>query len=936
MKRELAELKIEAMLHDPPGKAPTLWYCRHEDFSAQLVRTILARPPRHDDLVRRADRYASACDRAVLPKTPREYRTDFLRDPQIVHPLSGSRYHLGSLREEDPERIEVIQREAVERLVREAGGPGADPERLYWTLWRGLEAALVEDSPVGKLWRYLPADTRVPDHSIWDHMRLAAAFVGALPEPALLVFSVGPVQALIQEARRTADLWSGSFLLSWLAWRAMRELVEEQGPDVVLFPDLHGQPLADRWLQKERGWRIGEGAELSDGSSSRRDRGRVASLPNRFLALIPRGEGERLARGCEAAVKSAAREFTEQCLRDLPESGRRDRIAEAAGQMMSALHCQWYLLPWEADEMVLKARSTALLGSRIAAFWTTRALLSDRELYRPNLGTFFAAHSGLVELGHGAAKATRRFEQVDERGARCTVCATRAWLWAADGPGEGPLNRALKLKPRERLCGLCAARRRAPTSEWAANQIGAPMLFPSTHNLAANRFSEDVLRALGRLGGPGARSIDYELAAALEAFVDTVEPHLDRQAYATRALIQRARRCREQAGLAERFIKFPAELLDRESYAESRIADGELQELVDRAAAREAGRALERLLDVCVNASIPPPRRYYAALVLDGDHMGKWLSGEKAPTIREVLHKGARPAEDAEYLGHRRPLSVAHQVNVSRALNSFSLDIVSHVVEDVHGGVVVYAGGDDALAMLPVESVLPCVRDLRRLYAGLPLQASSRAAREGFRSNQGHVGRGSDLWRVMGERATCSIGVAIAHQKWPLNHTLRTAHEMERYAKDRLNRNAVAIALLKRSGGHEHFAVRWGKADGVHEPDPLSVLEDIAALISDAGSREAGAPASTISRRFVVALGDETPALWPIKDALRDRAYWLIDRHWRKAVAAFRPAEAKGIAQALQALAEQLDDQVGDEARTLFVAGLRLAEFIAREGGGPE
>ncbi|MGH7265539.1 MAG: type III-B CRISPR-associated protein Cas10/Cmr2, partial [Candidatus Rokuibacteriota bacterium] len=592
MNRELAELKIEAMLHDPPGKVPTLWYRSHERFSEELVEAVLSRAPRHGGVVGEADRYASACDRKGLPRDPIDFRVDFLREPRIVHPLSGTAYDLGSLRDQDPESIETVQRDAVDRLVRAAGGPGADPERLYWTLWRCLEGGLIEDSPVGKLWRYLPADTRVPDHSIWDHMRLAAAFAGALPDPALLVFSFGPVQALIEAARRTADLWSGSFLLSWLAWRAMRELVREQGPDVVLFPDLNGQPLVDRWLENERGWPIGEGGVPSGRSSSRRDRSQVASLPNRFLALVPRAEGERLARGCEAGLESATREFARACLDDLPGLGRRERVAEAATHVASALSCQWHLLPWEGNEEALKQLSRALLGTSITDFWETRGMLGDRELYRPNLGTFFAPHSGLVELGHGAAKATRRFEQIDERVARCTVCATRAWLWAAEGGGGRELTRALKLKQGERLCGLCAVRRRAPTSRWATEQVGGSVLFPSTHNLAASRFSEDVLRVLTRVGGPEARSTDGDLAAAVEAFVGTVEPGLDRQAYATRALMQKARRCEDQARLAEGFVKLPAELLDRESYAERRIADGELDELLDRETAREAGRAL--------------------------------------------------------------------------------------------------------------------------------------------------------------------------------------------------------------------------------------------------------------------------------------------------------------------------------------------------------
>ena len=36
--------------------------------------------------------------------------------------------------------------------------------------------------------------------------------------------------------------------------------------------------------------------------------------------------------------------------------------------------------------------------------------------------------------------------------------------------------------------------------------------------------------------------------------------------------------------------------------------------------------------------TIEPPRTYYAAIVMDGDHMGKWLSGEKAPALRDVYH----------------------------------------------------------------------------------------------------------------------------------------------------------------------------------------------------------------------------------------------------------------------------------------------------------
>lgn len=924
MERELAELKVEALLHDPPGKVPSLWYRRHEDFSARLVELVLARPPRHSDRVRDADRYASAVDRAALPRDPVEFRVDFLRTPRIVHPLSGTRYELRPLIELDPGVIEDQQKRAVQALVELAGGAGADPERLYWHLWRGLEEALSERGEVGKLWRYVPVDTRVPDHSIWEHLRLAAAFAGALPNPALLLFSFGPVQSLIETARRTGDLWAGSFFLSWLAWQAMRDLVAELGADAVLFPELHRQPLVDSWL-REQGWAAIPG--LSGPS-------RVASLPNRFLALVPWEEGRRLAERCEERLRDAAGEFGRRCAGELlgAEGSADARVVRAVEQMADALNCHWHVMPWTVDER-LQERSVAVLGESITPFWRTRAAIETAgSLYRPNLGTYFAVQSGLVEAAHAAAKATRRFGPIAERRRRCTVCGTREALWQDNA--ERPRRRERSLRPEEQLCGLCAARRAAPKSDWARPLTGQAVIFPSTHNLAAARFFADVLTCLARLDGSEARPEDRMLGEALAGFLEAVadaEP-----AFATRALIRKARECGSWRDKAEQFVKLPAELLDAATCEPAALEAGSLEELgLDRSRGPHVQAGLDKLRTAYTRAGVRHPGTYYAILMMDGDHMGQWLSGAKGPQIRQVLHESALPGEDGPYLDERRPVSSAHQAAVSRALNQFSLEIVEPVVEEVHGGVVVYAGGDDVLAMLPLQEVLPCLRDLRRLYAGLPLHAESAAGRAGFESSRGHVRRGGRLWRVMGETATCSFGVAIAHQKWPLRRALEAAREMEReVAKRGLGRNAVSIGLLKRSGAHEHFGARWGPGEDVGEPDPIGVIEHVAAYIAE----------GKVSRRFAYSLREEASVLWPLKEALRDRAYWLLERHWQKKHGPFDPAGARTLAEELRALAEFLDrttagpegdgEQSGPVHR--FVAGLGLAEFIAREGRAGE
>jgi hypothetical protein len=172
----------------------------------------------------------------------------------------------------------------------------------------------------------------------------------------------------------------------------------------------------------------------------------------------------------------------------------------------------------------------------------------------------------------------------------------------------------------------------------------------------------------------------------------------------------------------------------------------------------------------------------------------------------------------------------------------------------------------------------------------------------------------------MGERATSSIGVAIAHQKWPLRHALDTARQMERVAKRERGRNAVAIALLKRSGSHERFASSWGEKDAVGPFDPLAVIDDVRRLIAEDG----------VSRRFAYALREAAPELWELKDLLEERAFWLIEHHRRRKTVAAE--EGRAGTEAGENSAEQESAHAGRRRRALAVArGLRgLAEALDR------
>jgi hypothetical protein len=68
---------------------------------------------------------------------------------------------------------------------------------------------------------------------------------------------------------------------------------------------------------------------------------------------------------------------------------------------------------------------------------------------------------------------------------------------------------------------------------------------------------------------------------------------------------------------------------------------------------------------------------------------------------------------------------------------------------------------------------------------------------------------------VPGPKADCSVGIAIAHFKAPLQDVVRTAQAAEKRAKRNpdqggLGRSAVAVTLMKRSGEIIEWGAKWG------------------------------------------------------------------------------------------------------------------------------
>jgi CRISPR-associated protein Cmr2 len=165
-------------------------------------------------------------------------------------------------------------------------------------------------------------------------------------------------------------------------------------------------------------------------------------------------------------------------------------------------------------------------------------------------------------------------------------------------------------------------------------------------------------------------------------------------------------------------------------------------------------------------ASEPSP--YLAVLVADGDRMGAALSTLKSPEE------------------HRQ---------FSQALAGFAGE-ARRIVHD-HQGVLVYAGGDDVLAFVPVDRCLDCARKLHD-----------------------SLGTALESWsEKTATKLTLSVGLAVAHFMEPLEDLLDYGRTAEKHAKrprpedgEQAERNGLAVHVVKRGGGP--LAIRANWSDG--------------------------------------------------------------------------------------------------------------------------
>jgi len=554
-----------------------------------------------------------------------------------------------------------------------------------------------------------------------------------------LHFTLGPVQGFVAQARRTRDLWAGSFLLSWLSAQAMKA-VREQGGDII-FPAVTDAPgnIVDPMLRAVCGDTTGNTPQ-------------IGSIPNRFKASVNN---------------------------DFDPKQVEDVVIEKWQELAKAVYEQFV-----KDHAV--AATYAIWNRQINHFWEINWMLGDdpgdssddhwldmRKNWRnhwpkPEGGDHCTVMGDYQELS-GYVRLKNKAEQVE--------------FWKAIR--EAAPDDYLDIRENERLCAIALVKRLFPRLDDLETVIG---WIPGGHPKRVGNWPSTTYMAVA----PWLARIDEhpDRHSALNKYACTAKKEIDETKRFFKKLVS------EQATHLTTLPNLNAvPLCDSNKWTLSDM-DGDLLHihalrnfrttfLSDNpldASGKDNDTTLRETLtseltklyafETSDGEKIGKPRSCYALLLMDGDSLGTMLQEQD-------------------------------QTKVSQALLAFTRQVPRCVDDDPnHGGVTIYAGGDDVFALLPMDRAIACAQTLRQLY-----------------------GR---CFADKGMAATASCAIIYAHHQVPLRSVIREAHhQLDTVAKEGNGRDSLALAVFKPAGVTAQWVSAWQES-----PSPVDRMQELIGVMA--------------------------------------------------------------------------------------------------------
>lgn len=202
------------------------------------------------------------------------------------------------------------------------------------------------------------------------------------------------------------------------------------------------------------------------------------------------------------------------------------------------------------------------------------------------------------------------------------------------------------------------------------------------------------------------------------------------------------------------------------------------------------------------------PSDWWVLVLADGDGMGNYVSGKKLKEYGEYLATGTAAKLEKCNQQWRDVLKVckrmgpATHIGLNRALLDFSNRVVPYLAEQRFCGKVVYSGGDDVMAALPLEDLPEFLLSLRAAWCGAEDPGKEFENKGGYWHPRGKLpGLPERPLFTMGAGATMSMGIVIAHKSIPLPTVLENIWEAEKERAKKLpGKDGLCFRVIYGSG----------------------------------------------------------------------------------------------------------------------------------------
>ena len=760
------QAKIWGLLHDPMLKSLYKNKASEGIWEEILQKLGNPNPKEFARKLKVADHIAAASDRPSWDQDNDRGSVDYIHAQglHVSHLLSGKAQFvvMKGRRDTHPEQDQILKFKETD-IIRQQLFPLIDGlseeeqhQKTFWWLWRCLPVAIEKE--FGENTPLLPADTRIPDCSVWSHNSSVAAIAGSLvgleesedARPHLSIFSMTPVQEMIKASRKMQDFWAGSWLLHYLSAKVCWTWALKYGPDSLVYPNLYAQPLIDHWLLEK--W-----PDFKDWVKEPSPKQLLtAGFPNVVVAIFPQHSVEQPKGNAFVLAQEVLRnswlDIGNQVWDSLPRKEKVDKPLLWDGWLKHQWQTYWTALPLGHSLSTPKGADTLKQGQGQIILKDEKFTFQAIEQVRNHKNKFLDwvnaqnEFCGLNKLPDDVIDRSTlvwnsNFNEKDN-----PMCPTLAELSTYKQFNVGLWWPKIFDQLRHNLTSVKSAR------SWELPSVFSPrstlsgigsVLHPQQYSKgkptdwvsesATGHFwqkergwfdgreqlnATEVLKRGLRKVLPSLLNVQpHDLAAAYPDLTVGVAGLLHQLKDNPDALKRYCDICNEiaqECDLEQDFeemcwgIPWVDNNRENQSLPHPRLLNaGWLMEdcLIDD---EESLKKEEKRLRELIQAKFPAgsnPTDWYVLAAGDGDDMGTWLKGTKLQPYSSYIPEGypdakARKNWDGvdQFLASKKRMGPATHTALSRALLDFSNQLVPYLTEERYAGRLIYSGGDDVLA----------------------------------------------------------------------------------------------------------------------------------------------------------------------------------------------------------------------------------------------